>query len=169
MSTFARIDFQTSNDLRPYDPATRRLLLLEGEALHRQLRPAMDADYPAQIERMFDEGARLVQLVDEGEVRGIGLWRMFETTYCGRRLEIEDLVSSEAHRSRGYGAALLRWFDDRAVELGCPTTTLHSAVHRDRAHRFYFRESFHILGFHFSRASGGVTPPRSLPPGSGPR
>ncbi|MBW8303977.1 MAG: GNAT family N-acetyltransferase [Brevundimonas sp.] len=154
--SFDRIDFRTAAPVSVDDPAARRPLLLEGEALHRQLRPALDADYPAQIERMFAEGARLVQLVDEGEVRAIGLWRVFETTYCGRRLEIEDLVSSEAHRSRGYGAALLRWFDARAVDLGCPTTTLHSAVHRDRAHRFYFREGFHIMGFHFSRTSGAA-------------
>ena len=155
MPVFARIDFRTADVLTVDEPAARRPLLLAGEALHRQLRPALDADYPAQIERMVGEGARLAQLVDEGEVRAIGLWRVFETTYCGRRLEIEDLVSSDAHRSRGYGAALLRWFDARAIELGCPTTTLHSAVHRDRAHRFYFREGFHIMGFHFSRASGG--------------
>ena len=155
MPVFARIDFRTADVLTVDEPAARRPLLLAGEALHRQLRPALEADYPTQIERMFGEGARLAQLVDEGEVRAIGLWRVFETTYCGRRLEIEDLVSSDAHRSRGYGAALLRWFDARAIELGCPTTTLHSAVHRDRAHRFYFREGFHIMGFHFSRASGG--------------
>ena len=156
MSSFARVDFRTADVLSVDEPVARRPLIHEGEALHRQLRPALDADYPAQMERMFGEGARLVQLVDEGEVRAIGVWRVFETTYCGRRLEIEDLVSSEAHRSRGYGAALLRWFDARAVELGCPTTTLHSAVHRDRAHRFYFREGFHIMGFHFSRRSGGA-------------
>ncbi|WP_332653330.1 GNAT family N-acetyltransferase [Brevundimonas sp.] len=154
--SFDRLDFRTSHPLSVDDPVVRRPLLLEGEALHRQLRPALDADYPAQIERMFAEGARLVQLVDEDEVRAIGLWRVFETTYCGRRLEIEDLVSSEAHRSRGYGATLLSWFDARALALGCPTTTLHSAVHRDRAHRFYFREGFHIMGFHFSRKSGAA-------------
>ena len=155
MSSFARIDYRSSDDLSVDEPAARRPLLLAGEALHRQLRPALEADYPAQIERLIPEGARLVQVVDDGQVRAIALWRVFETTYCGRRLEIEDLVSSDAHRSRGYGAALLRWFDAQAIELGCPTTTLHSAVHRDRAHRFYFREGFHIMGFHFSRASGG--------------
>ena len=153
--SFTRIDFRTAAVLAVDDAAARRSLVLEGEILHRQLRPALEADYPAQIERMIGEGARLVQLVDEGEVRAIGLWRVFHTTYCGRRLEIEDLVSSEPHRSRGYGAALLRWFDTQAIALDCPTTTLHSAVHRDRAHRFYFREGFHIMGFHFSRASGG--------------
>ncbi|HYD28994.1 GNAT family N-acetyltransferase [Brevundimonas sp.] len=151
MTSFTRIDFRTSGTRSADDPAARRPLLLEGEALHRQLRPLLEADYPAQIERLALEGARLAQLVDEGEVRAVALWRVFETTYCGRRLEIEDLVSDEAHRSKGYGAAMLRWLDEQAFALGCPTTTLHSAVHRDRAHRFYFREGYHIMGFHFVR------------------
>ncbi len=146
-----RVDFRTLESLTLSDPATRRPLLLEGEALHRQLRPALEVDYPAQIERLIPEGARLAQLVDEGEVRAIALWRVFETTYCGWRLEIEDLVSDEAHRSKGYGAAMLRWLDSRAKAFGCPTLTLVSGTHRKRAHRFYFREGYEITAFHFVR------------------
>ncbi|NJC40025.1 hypothetical protein GGQ87_000283 [Brevundimonas alba] len=151
MSAFARIDFRTAEALTLNDPAARRPLLLEGEALHRQLRPALEADYPAHIERLFPDGARLAQVVDEGEVRAIALWRVFETTYCGWRLEIEDLVSDEAHRSKGYGAAMLRWLDSQAAAVGCPTTTLISGTHRTRAHRFYFREGYAITAFHFVR------------------
>ena len=156
MSSFARIDFRTADVQSVDDPAARRPLLLAGEALHRQLRPALEADYPAQIERLIPEGARLAQVVDEGQVRAIALWRVFETTYCGRRLEIEDLVSDEAHRSKGYGAAMLRWLHDQAVALGCPTTTLISGTHRTRAHRFYFREGYAITAFHFVRETGVV-------------
>lgn len=151
MSSFDRIDFRTAHVLSVDDPVARRPLLLKGEALHRQLRPALEADYPAQIERLIPEGARLAQVVDDGEVRAIALWRVFETTYCGRRLEIEDLVSDEAHRSKGYGAAMIRWLNDQAVALGCPTTTLISGTHRTRAHRFYFREGYAITAFHFVR------------------
>ena len=156
MSAFTRIDFRTSEALNVDDPEKRRPLLLAGEALHRQLRPLLEADYPAQIERLFPDGARLAQVVDEGEVRAIALWRLFETTYCGWRLEIEDLVSDEAHRSKGYGAAMLRWLHDQAVALGCPTTTLISGTHRTRAHRFYFREGYAITAFHFVRETGVV-------------
>ena len=154
MSSFARIDFRTADVLSVDEPAARRPLLLAGEALHRQLRPALEADYPAQIERLIPEGARLAQVVDDGQVRAIALWRVFETTYCGRRLEIEDLVSDEAHRSKGYGGAMLRWLHDQAVALGCPTTTLISGTHRTRAHRFYFREGYAITAFHFVRETG---------------
>jgi GNAT superfamily N-acetyltransferase len=154
MSSFSRIDFHTSEVLTADDPTARRILLLEGEALHRQLRPLLEADYPAQIERIVGEGARLAQIVDDGEVRAIALWRVFETTYCGWRLEIEDLVSDEAHRSKGYGAAMIRWLNEQAVSLDCPTTTLISGTHRTRAHRFYFREGYAITAFHFVRETG---------------
>ena len=154
MSSFARIDFRTADVQSVDDPAARRPLLLAGEALHRQLRPALEADYPTQIERLIPEGARLAQVVDDGQVRAIALWRVFETTYCGRRLEIEDLVSDEAHRSKGFGAAMLRWLHHQAVALGCPTTTLISGTHRTRAHRFYFREGYAITAFHFVRETG---------------
>ncbi|HEY0600440.1 GNAT family N-acetyltransferase [Brevundimonas sp.] len=154
MTAFTRIDFRTGHVLAVADPAARRPLLLEGETLHRQLRPLLEADYPAQVERLIPGGARLAQIVDEGEVRAIALWRVFETTYCGWRLEIEDLVSDEAHRSKGYGAAMIGWLNDQAVALGCPTTTLISGTHRTRAHRFYFREGYAITAFHFVRETG---------------
>lgn len=68
---------------------------------------------------MFEEGARLTQLVDQGEVQALAVWRVFHTTYCGRRLEIEDLVTSSSHRSKGYGATLLHWLEGRGRALNC--------------------------------------------------
>src|SRR5438552_15864225 len=106
-----------------------------GEALHRELRPHLEADYVAQIERMFSEGAHLVQLVDDaGAPRALAVWRLFHTTYCGRRLEVEDLVTASSARSQGHGTTLLRWLEARARAAGCPTITLHSATPRHRAH-----------------------------------
>jgi hypothetical protein len=129
----------------------RRAAIARGERMHRELRPILEPDYVAQIERMFTQGAHLVQLVDQGEPRALAVWRVFDTTYCGRRLEVEDLLTADAVRSRGYGKTLIGWLEARARAEGCPTITLHSATHRARAHRFYFREGFHILAFHFSK------------------
>ena len=135
----------------PAEGVLRRGLLQEGEALHRQLRPELARDYPGYLERMFDEGARLTQLVDEGEVRALAVWRVFHTTYCGRRLEIEDLVTTSFHRSNGYAATLLQWLEGRGRALDCTLATLNSATHRADAHRFYFRARYKIIGFHFNK------------------
>ena len=127
------------------------LFLSQGEALHRAFRPIMGPDYRAHMAAMFAEGAGLIQLFDEGEVRALAVWRAFHTTYCGYRLEIDDLVTDETQRSKGYGATLLAFVEAKARAIGCDTLTLNSGTHRTRAHRFYFREGLHIHAFHFTK------------------
>lgn len=130
-----------------------RATLRDGEAVHRELRPRLGPDYCGYLAMLLGEGAFITQLVDEEEeVRAIALWRVFHTTYCGRRLEIDDLVTAEVHRSRGFGAVLLHWLERRAVMLGCPTLTLNSAMHRLDAHRFYEREGYPKIAYHFSKS-----------------
>ena len=145
--TIERID--AAGGLLP--PGDAAALLGEGETLHRAFRPAMADDYAAHMAEMFAEGARLIQLVDQGAVRALAVWRAFHTTYCGYRLEIDDLVTDETQRSKGYGATLLGFVEAKARAMGCDTLTLNSGTQRTRAHRFYFREGLHIQAFHFTR------------------
>lgn len=149
--SFQRIDVRGEFLKVSPNSAARRIALLEGEALHRAFRPKLGDDYARRLDVLFGEGARLMHVVDEGEVRALALWRVFNTTYCGRRLEIDDLVTDDAHRSRGYGATLLRRLEAVGRSLGCSALTLNSATHRNRAHRFYFREGYAAIAFHFSK------------------
>jgi hypothetical protein len=149
--SFQRIDARGDVLTLPSDCEARREALLQSEALHRAFRPNLGADYEKQLEVMFGEGARLLQMFDQGEVRALAVWRTFHTTYCGHRLEIDDLVTDEAHRSKGYGAAILRRLEAIGRERSCPTLTLVSATHRTRAHRFYYREGYAALAFYFSK------------------
>lgn len=91
----------------PVAQQDRDAALSQGEPLHRQFRPNIRGDYAKYLHRMAEEGAAIVQLVDEGEVRAIAVWRSYLTTY-GRRFEIDDLVTADAHRSRGYGGTVIR-------------------------------------------------------------
>lgn len=144
---FTRIDRAGA----PLAVTDARRQLSEGEAAHRELRAAMAADYLSEMDRLFADGARLTQLVDGGEVRALAVWRVFHTTYGGRRLEVDDLLTRAADRSRGYGAALLGHLEAEARRLGCSAAMLNSACHRTRAHQFYFREGWKILAFHFEK------------------
>lgn len=125
--------------------------LRQGESLHREFRPNIVGDYLTHMRQMADEGAGIVQLVDEGDVCAIAVWRAFLTTYCGRRFEIDDLVTAEGRRSRGYGAALIRALEAKARSLDCDVVMLASATRRIEAHRFYFRERYGIGAFLFSK------------------
>ena len=119
-----------------------------------QLRPHLEAgDYLQTVRRMErTDGFRLAASVEPGDsgiVRAVAGYRIIEMLYCGRILVVDDLVTDEAARSGGHGKRLLDWLRDEARALGCRQLHLDSGVWRPDAHRFYFREGFHILGFHF--------------------
>lgn len=152
LSTFDRID--ATGSLIDFPRECIEAALREGETLHRDFRPKMEGDYISYLERMASDGAGVMQLLDEAQVRAIAVWRSFLTTYCGRRFEIDDLVTADGYRSKGYGRTLLGALEAKARTLSCDAVMLTSATWRTQAHRFYFREGFVIEAFQFGRTIG---------------
>jgi GNAT superfamily N-acetyltransferase len=74
-----------------------------------------------------------------------------EMLATGRTLYVDDLVTDETRRSRGYGKAMLDWLQNYAREAGCETFSLDSGTHRQEAHAFYFRERMRVTSFHFAK------------------
>ncbi len=125
--------------------------LVRAEPVHRQLRAGLPADYAARLRSVFANGARMSVAIEGQAVRGVALWRVIENTYEGRRLYVDDLVSDEAHRSRGVGRTLLRHLERFARDLQCDVLALDSGTQRTGAHRFYFREGLVIPAFSFRK------------------
>ncbi|MDP2825590.1 MAG: GNAT family N-acetyltransferase [Sulfuritalea sp.] len=121
------------------------------EPVHRQLRTGLPADYAARLSSVFANGARMSVATEGVAVRGVALWRVIENTYEGRRLYVDDLVTDEAHRSRGIGRSLLQHLERCARELQCDVLALDSGTQRTDAHRFYFREGLVIPAFSFRK------------------
>lgn len=116
-----------------------------------QLRPHLTRDvYVPLIRRLVaTERFHLLAAIDDGVVRAVAGYRYMDMLYCGRMMYIDDLVTDERVRSRGYGKALLDWLRREAHDGGCTEVQLISRVTREHAHRFYFREGFGIEAFHF--------------------
>lgn len=116
-----------------------------------QLRPHIARnEYLPFVQRMMaNERFSLVAASDDGIVRAVAGYRIMEMLYCGRMMYIDDLVTDERVRSRGYGKALIDWLKAEARRLSCTEVQLISRVTREEAHRFYFREDFGIEAFHF--------------------
>lgn len=117
----------------------------------QQLRPHLEraAYVPMVRDMMATEGFRLVAAIDDDEVRAVAGYRFMTMLYCGRLLYLDDLVSDEQFRSRGYGKALLDWLKEEARRHGCSELQLISRTVRESAHRFYFREGLGIECFQF--------------------
>jgi GNAT superfamily N-acetyltransferase len=121
------------------------------EGVHRQLRTGLGADYAGRLRTVFANGARMSVVAEAAEVRGVALWRVIENTYEGRRLFVDDLVTDQAHRSRGIGRHLLQHLEQMAREFKCDVLALDSGTQRTDAHRFYFREGMVIPSFCFRK------------------
>jgi len=116
------------------------------------LRPHLRRDdFVRLVRSMEPQGYRLAYLMADDAVQAVAGYRIIDMLRTGRMLEVDDLVSAVSARSKGYGKQLLNWCYELARTSGCSVVELDSAVHRADAHRFYFRERMHILGFHFSR------------------
>lgn len=127
--------------------------ILATHVVMRQLRPHLTADdYLQRVRRMMQtDGYRLAAATEEGAVRAVAGYRFIEMLYCGKILVVDDLVTDETTRSRGFGKELLDWLVEQARARGCDQLHLDSGVQRDRAHRFYFREGLVVNAFHFWR------------------
>lgn len=128
--------------------------ILATHPVMRQLRPHLSADdYLQRVRRMMRTDGYLlaVDTDDDGVPRGVAGYRYMEMLYAGRILSIDDLVTDEETRSRGFGKELLDWLVQEARANGCEQLHLDSGVHRPRAHRFYFREGLVVNAFHFWR------------------
>lgn len=82
-------------------------------------------------------------------------FRIGESLAWKKYLYVDDLVTVEAERSKGYGAKLLRWLYDYAAKEDCDQLHLDSGIQRKEAHKFYEREGMQMPSYHFAKI---VTP-----------
>lgn len=126
-------------------------VLSRAESVHRQLRPALPANYAGKMARVFAGGARMSVALDGDDVAGVAVHRISENTAEGVRMYVDDLVTDESKRSTGVGHALMAHMQNLAKVAGCDSFVLDSGTHRQQAHKFYFREGMVITSFNFKK------------------
>jgi len=116
-----------------------------------ELRPHVGRkEFLPLIRQMQADGFRLACIRAEGRVVAVAGYRLSTNLFYGNSLYVDDLVTAESERSKGYGKELLAWLRAIAVERGCRAFHLDSGVQRKRAHEFYLREGLELSSYHFS-------------------
>jgi GNAT superfamily N-acetyltransferase len=114
------------------------------------LRPHLvEAEFVDRVQRQQQQGYQLAYVEDSG-VKAIAGFRVLENLFTGKLLYVDDLVTAEGERSKGYGASLFEWLVEQARIQGCEKLELDSGVQRVDAHRFYFRQRMAIVSYHFA-------------------
>lgn len=125
--------------------------MLAQHHLIRQLNPLLDLPrYEELLRMMLPQNYRMVGAFGEnGTCVGLSGFWIAAKFYSGKYLEVDNFVVEEAHRSAGVGKLLSDWMLQLATQEGCHTIMLDAYVTNSAAHRFYFREGFHIKSYHF--------------------
>ncbi|MGW0121611.1 GNAT family N-acetyltransferase [Streptomyces sp. NPDC003327] len=136
-------------DLAPGDPRLETDLL----PVLVELRPHLTPELFREVyERGHAQGLRFTAAyTDDGRCVGAAGWRIIDNTSSLRKLYVDDLVTAAAERSTGVGHALVAHLEGHARAADCHELNLDSGTHRTGAHRFYLRERFDIVAFHFTR------------------
>jgi GNAT superfamily N-acetyltransferase len=107
-----------------------------------------------RLEAMIPHGYHCIAAFDGDRVVGVAGYWLGARFYCGEYMDVDNVVVDESLRSRGIGVRLMDWLHAKAAELGCKVVVLDSYVTFAGAHKFYFREGYEIIGYHFSRKLG---------------
>ena len=85
------------------------------------------------------------------ELVGIsGLW-IITKYYIGKHIEPDNVVVHPDHRNKGLGEQMMQWIYDYGKQKGCVASELNCYVSNEKGHKFWFRENYKILGFHFQK------------------
>ena len=106
-------------------------------------------EFVERIRLQQSEGYRLTYLEDEGAVVAVAGYRVTTNLFLGKNLYVDDLVTADHARSRGFGKIMLATLREIAFEESCEHLHLDSGTQRKQAHRFYLREGMVISSFHF--------------------
>ena len=120
-----------------------------------QLRPHLTPEsFLSRVRSQEAAGYLLAYIESETRPVAVAGFRILETLGSGRFLNVDDLVTLDSERSKGYGANLLRWLIRWAEAESCQRLELDSALRRKDAHRFYEREGMAASAYRFAITIG---------------
>ena len=96
-----------------------------------ELRPHVKREaFLATVRAMEPDGFRLAFIREGERVVAVAGYRVSTNLFYGKHLYVDDLVTTDAERSKGHGRVLLAWLRALAVEKGCDAFDLDSGEQR---------------------------------------
>ena len=110
----------------------------------KELRPHLSREEYQEIYKQSQamDGYEIVALEVAGEVVAAMGYRFLYDFVRGKHVYIDDLVSSEKARSKGYGAELLEFAEKIAKENDCKVLRLCAVLENTRGIQFYERNGW---------------------------
>lgn len=104
----------------------------------RILRPQYtETELFSQVIKLTQTTGYRICCIENDSIKSVAGFRVGEWLHRGRYLEIEDFVTCENDRSKGYGSQLFDYIVEIAKREKCNQVRLVSGISRREAHKFY--------------------------------
>lgn len=90
------------------------------------------------------DGYEVVGFESQGKVVAVMGYRVLHDLVHGKHLYVDDLVSTESQRSKGFGAKLLAHAEDLAKEFSCKGLRLCTGIENEKGKKFYERHGWSL-------------------------
>ena len=124
--------------------------MLESFDVLLEVYPTMTMEeYDRELEVMIPHNYGQVVVMDGDTIAGLtGFW-IGSKLWCGKYLELDNVVVAERYRSKGVWKMLFDFMEERAKEEKCTMLALDSYTTNFKAHKFFYGQGFAPRGFHF--------------------
>ena len=134
------------------DFKTKEELML-GHPIISQLYPKIDIDqYSKYLDEMMEgNNYNMIGAYIDGKLVAVASYWVLTRFYCGRYIQIGNMVVDKDIRSKGIGSKLLAYVEQKGRERGCGKFILDSYTENKKSHKLYFNEGFFVEGLHFMK------------------
>ena len=87
---------------------------------------------------------KLIGIEDNDQLVAMMGYRILHDFVHGKHLYIDDLITSEAVRSKGYGAQLLKHAEELAKQNNCTNIRLCTGIENERGKHFYEKNDWNL-------------------------
>ena len=129
---------------------TSKSEMLENYKLLTEVYPDITMDeYSNELDLMLPHNYGQVGIYENDICLGMTGYWIGNKLWCGKYMELDNVVVSKQHRSKGIGEMLFQHMQNKAEELNCNMLALDSYSDNFRAHKFFYEQGYIPRGFHF--------------------
>lgn len=133
--------------------------MVEYLELIKEMYPDMTLEkYTAYLTDMIQNSYYQVVMLDGDEPIALSGYWVNTKLFSGKYIEFDNVIVSQAYRSKGIGKKLSDWLLEKGRELDCRLAVLDAYVENFGAHKFYYREGFVARGYHYVYPLDGNLP-----------
>lgn len=124
--------------------------MLKNYKLLLEVYPSLTQEqYSEELDLMLPHNYGQVGVFDNDTCIGLTGYWIGNKLWSGKYLELDNVVVSGKHRSKGVGELLFDYMNEKAIQEDCNILALDSYTSNFKAHKFFYNQGYGPTGFHF--------------------